>query len=1349
MSTNSHEDAQRLSSSRSDLPLTNDADAKRALRGAAAAQAGFDYQLDVSILAALQLLLISKAATRLVLEPASEEDLEADLETHVPGRLQPSATLAGGYKLVVQVKMDNGEPWSVEDFEALLKHGSEEKGGRRKALHHLDEPNTRYLLVTNADVKGVARGLLVEGFEDVSDKASFPLSLHATLKASPEGRVAIWGKLTERQLASDIRSLMSDLLHVPKVEHQKLLEKLRLEARRRTRGAAPGLWTGDDLLATVRAHGGFLASSASLEHFVPPANFDEMRKVLNEKNAIVIRGPSGTGKTQAALKLCDIARRGDGALEIVTVGADDAPTSVRKIINNGPTLFYVDDPWGQFSLRGGSEAWTEQLPRLLAKATPDHQFVITSRSDMMQSAKVGDSLNAWSVELDAGQYREGQLRDIHDNRMDQLPAALQAKVYGFRNEVLDRLGTPLEIELYFAHMQAGHDVGEEGHAFLRRLLELAQRDAVEGVVFRALSSIDTCGNSAIVWALLTARGQLDRSRIAPLRCALRKLDHALGDGLDRLIDRMVAARHLRQPARTIAFAHPSVRQGFEAFAKDNWGRSESAIETLIAALVQLPPAHLGWGLETAAQVFEVTHSFARRGDVDQPFEIAPSSREAIDAWLDESLMDPASKFTPLLELASEVGSDASIPSRVARWLLKGTQRGGSFFVRNWQPPVFDDAWYDTVSASPLAGKVAERFIREQLGFDRGNYGSGFAKRLDRFAPNLTPAYHEAARQMVGNGFELNADAVAAGAVRDLEGFESVVLAALDDLAGIHRQHVQSGQEEWRAIEDGERDHAVEEAVQSSHEGDGYTSGVFIDAYVRQLRAEGRWLVLANHPRVAELVRAWSQALLKSPNRVDEDELRAIVAASKDVDDEQDVWAAVREHWCVALEPALFARITSVPSAVGLRDELALTALKAAPKALITAFQASCEQLGRQVALLTSMQRSRQRLGKNSHAKLRPVVDALPDELKEIFNAFPRKRRKARAVNGSALALLASCASQLDAEALDLVVPVIVESRGDASPAIAQWLTIASRQEHAVSATNAAIAVGDSILVQAALRHPRADARRTALLHVAPTYPDPLPPTILSMASDPSSRVRRALADLLAERPHPDHLKALLTLAHDTWSSAEAYCDEPASFDIARAAIIALADSDPLSDAIGDSLVDLANTTDDRTLSQYALIVAANCCSAGVQQKIWNLVKIPEARWIRLDALDALADADSIDPNIVACLTPAFLLRAPAIVAASAAHTVGAHAPARNALKLFESVASSNRRRALLLVGANAMARRDRITADRILDLLEPGHPGRQLLKGTEPLPASILDDLGEVRMREAVRKRLYDRIAES
>ncbi|WP_201023137.1 hypothetical protein [Pseudomonas syringae] len=446
-----------------------------------------------------------------MLEPANEEDLEADLEPNVPGRVQPSATVSGGYKLVIQIKMDNGEPLSVENFEGLIKHGSDKIGGRRKALHHLDDPNTRSLLVTNADTKGVGRNLLVEGFEEVSDKTSFPPSRHATLKASPVGRVAIWGKLTEKQLASDIRELMSDLLHVPKVEQQNLIAKLRLEAKRRTRGSTPGLWTSDDLLATVRTHGGFLASSASLEHFVAPANFDEMLRILNDKNAVVIMGLSGTGKTQAALKLCDIARRRDGALEVVTIGADDSPTSVRKVINNGSTLFYVDDPWGQFSLRGGSEAWTEQLPRLLAKATPDHQFVITSRSDMMQSAKVGVSFNIWSVELDAGQYRDGQLRDIHDNRMDQLPAALQNTAYAFRNQVLDKLETPLEIELYFAHMQTGPDAGEEDHNFFRRLLELAQRDAVEGSSIRLkLGSLSPVEYFAIAHEKSRAPGQHNR-----------------------------------------------------------------------------------------------------------------------------------------------------------------------------------------------------------------------------------------------------------------------------------------------------------------------------------------------------------------------------------------------------------------------------------------------------------------------------------------------------------------------------------------------------------------------------------------------------------------------------------------------------------------------------------------------------------------------------------------------------------------------------------------------------------------------------------------------------------------------
>jgi hypothetical protein len=79
----------------------------------------------------------------------------------------------------------------------------------------------------------------------------------------------------------------------------------------------------------------------------------------------------------------------------------------------------------------------------------------------------------------------------------------------------------------------------------------------------------------------------------------------------------------------------------------------------------------------------------------------------------------------------------------------------------------------------------------------------------------------------------------------------------DCYARLSSAYEESYAEEWRAIEDGERDAAAEEAEQSCHEGDGYTSDIFIEAYIRRLRSEGHWQVIAEHPCVAELVRHWA------------------------------------------------------------------------------------------------------------------------------------------------------------------------------------------------------------------------------------------------------------------------------------------------------------------------------------------------------------------------------------------------------------------------------------------------------------------------------------------------------------
>lgn len=194
--------------------------------GAAAALAGYDYQLNVSVLAALRLLLIAKSATRITLEPTNEEDLEADLAPAEPGRVVPSTNLVNGYKLVMQVKLRGGEPWSIDDFAGLLEHGAR----RVPAKRHLDDPDTHYLLVTNADAKGVARDLLVSGFEESPDSQTFPASLGNILLNNPEGRVAIWGGLTQRLIELEIGEILSNLLCVPLPRQLECRERLRQEA---------------------------------------------------------------------------------------------------------------------------------------------------------------------------------------------------------------------------------------------------------------------------------------------------------------------------------------------------------------------------------------------------------------------------------------------------------------------------------------------------------------------------------------------------------------------------------------------------------------------------------------------------------------------------------------------------------------------------------------------------------------------------------------------------------------------------------------------------------------------------------------------------------------------------------------------------------------------------------------------------------------------------------------------------------------------------------------------------------------------------------------------------------------
>lgn len=1316
--------------------------------GATAALAGYDYQLDVSILAALRILFVTKSASRITLEPANADDIEVELEEDDPGHVETQAQLGVGARLIMQVKLRGGDPWSLAAFERLLKHGKR----RQPAKDHLADPDVRYLLVTNADVSGAARNLLVADFEERPGHDDFPASLRDILPDAPEGRVAIYASLTPKLVEYEIEHILTAILRVPKDRQEACLAALREEAKGRMRGTSPGVWAYNDLLGTIRGHGGFLASVAELDAFVEPTNFPDMLRQLEKKNAVVIAGSSGTGKTLAARALCDQARMRNGALDIVVVNPNSDPSSIRQVVQTGPKLFYIEDPWGQNSLRTGSETWTEQLPRMLRDARGDNQFVVTSRSDMLRGAKAVDEFAPWAVELEADSYLDGRFAQIYDKRMDLLPPDLQSKAFGFRSDVLRALEKPLELDLFFANILSGRAEDENDGQWLHRLIGLAHRDAVEGVVDRYLTHADATGQSAIIWGVLATRGSFDRTQLVALMRSLRLKAPDLANGLDKLIDMMIAARHLRQPTTSVAFAHPSVRAGFEKHLKADWFRYEPAFAAGLIALTTLPEPHVDWGMETAARLIDEGRRII--ADVEGgafTFDVPATAQIAIDGWLEAALVDPNGDFPKLLQLASDVGSTASNPSELARWLLTSVQRGAAFFIDHWKAPNFPDEWYDRISQDPRSFPIAERFVRDQLSEERGSYGPSFPAALDRIATGLEGAYLQAARKLVGMGHGSNIETVVTGALRDLPAFKPVFEEALDDLARDDANLAERA-ERWRIICDGECDYGFEEYYTFGNDDDGYASGVIAELYIEAIRAAGDWKALAGNNRASEFGYYWARAIRDADHSASPsaEELTAMFAAAQADDHEDGAWDALRHHWHPDFREKLRHALSS-----GIADQsdsraAMACAMSVDPTLLAEAFEDSPTFASR-IAFLCDLIGARRRNSRTQKAGLRSLIEALDPPYREIGCALLRGALRATPLSPQALEISRQAAESASPRILAEIVLLLIEAGDAPSGPIRRWLNETRDKDLAEAAATAAVAIEDAEAIMIALEHPRANARVVALEFLAGRADPPFSSDILALVADPSHRVRRSLVRaLVAAKSHPEHFPVLLRLTGDTWSDADPSHNDPDSFPIAREAVEALAAYAPFSDDISDQLIRLATTTTDRALGQACLRVAARHGSSTIRMKIGAIFGDRDRGWLRLDALDALVFADTIEAELLIPFTAERIVKLGPALAPSAVVLVCCHAAIESAIALCERMAHSNADRSLAVVGAYFLHDREPAAAEAILQLLPEGHPARHLFNQDEALlPASVLDGLGDIKRQRWIRKWLSDRIAKA
>jgi hypothetical protein len=116
-----------------------------------------NYQIDVSIWLALDLMVGARLTSEVTLEHVSQEDLEADIEEYEP-ELVASCVAMRGYRLIVQAWRRTGNAWTEAAFISLLKHGKQRKSAKQRLE---EDPNARYLLVISAALNDPVRTLMV------------------------------------------------------------------------------------------------------------------------------------------------------------------------------------------------------------------------------------------------------------------------------------------------------------------------------------------------------------------------------------------------------------------------------------------------------------------------------------------------------------------------------------------------------------------------------------------------------------------------------------------------------------------------------------------------------------------------------------------------------------------------------------------------------------------------------------------------------------------------------------------------------------------------------------------------------------------------------------------------------------------------------------------------------------------------------------------------------------------------------------------------------------------------------------------------------------------------------------
>lgn len=1136
---------------------------------------GYSYQLKVSVLFALDLLANKQLTDQIILEPASEEDIEAKLpESDDEPSILTQGISINTKQLVVQCKLRGTGPWKHGNLTKLLKHGKR----RKSAEERLKDPNINYLLVTSADLDGVARNLAVSSPTQWDHLKKVQPTMPKELSDIADGRVAVWSCLDKEKIESRIRTGLTDWFRVPTSKLEDCIARLEAGALARMRGVGSGIWTRENVIQIIEEYDGYHGISKDLLTFVPPTNWQELNEHLESKNAIVITGPSGTGKTTMAKALIATVR--DANRHTTRIKISGGPEQIHNDTTKGSVIYEIEDPWGKYRAGRSASPWNNEINTFLNSASADRKFVVTSRSDIMEAADLKTLDRRYTAELTGEHYRKTDRNTLFENRLKALQRGVQPSALKYKDTVIKDLLLPLEIERFFGGANLGAKEGEAEITFMHRCINEAKQQFIETSLVSGIKDRGDWEPAAIIWVLMKALKCVTSPTLDELEVELYGKLPDLEDKLIPFVDFLIAGHNLKKNETEISCTHPRVEAGLEAAALQNANKTSRVIKFLIEALIGLDQATgTNWGTETAVHVYAATSHTDKLN-----IRIPTAAQNRIDIWLASRLSSNETTLQHDLDLAIKTGSEKCAVAELARWLDGGRIGRKWYQMMYWTVPAQPEVWYDWISTEPHTNTICATFIESVLGHMHESFPDDFFQSVTKLSPShdFTPSFRAGLGRIIDHGYGSNTQALINGAIVDLEGFELLLLKAADVCDELNPSHDRQFQ---LSIENDDYDYCTAEHYLENGAEEGYTASKVLESYVEAHSKAGEWQKLAAHPRCDSFIWEWIKSVEKN-NEVEESELELLGEVAFNHRHEDQFWDVAKTNFTDSLTDLLKKRLKEGSANRKIRVSATKTALTHATSLINDLFSGSA-QLATERTLELAMDicvalQSDEKPITEQHSIISKYTTGLPEDVATaillVLN-FPEVK-----ASSASTKVLESVSESTRLELNVAIAKILSRCGKNVSDRINHIL----KTEYVVSTdnielVNQAMELGVSLgqeLINVGLMHEFALCRVTTMNAIFSSRPAPLPSTLLDMRRDTSSLVRKRLVNMLEEKPHNDHTDALIDLSYDRWTPDDHSHGDAVGYPIAEKAAKLLLTQTNLSEDDLKCVVQSLNKSDN-------------------------------------------------------------------------------------------------------------------------------------------------------------------------